>query len=113
MAPELLAVEHDDVVCRLFPHTFKAKAASWYFSLQENSITDWDTFERLFKIKFGRQRTMTILIKELLALRMDRNVDVFVTSECIHLYILCIIPRCLFREVFVMSLSHVMAQCSD
>ena len=24
-------------------------------------------------------------------------VDVFVTSECIHLYILCIVPRCLFR----------------
>ena len=30
------------------------------------------------------------------------NVDVFVTSECIHLYILCIVPRCLFREVSIM-----------
>ena len=39
-------------------------------------------------------------------------VDVFVTSECIHLYILCIVPWCLFREVSVMSLSHVMPQCS-
>ena len=29
-------------------------------------------------------------------------VDVFVTLECIHLYILCIVPRCLFRDVFVM-----------
>ena len=30
------------------------------------------------------------------------NVDVFVTSKCIHLYILCIVPRCLFWEVSVM-----------
>ena len=29
------------------------------------------------------------------------NVDVFVTSESIHLYILCIVPRCLFQEVSV------------
>ena len=39
------------------------------------------------------------------------GVDVFVTSECIHLYILCIVPRCLFREVSVMCLSHVMPRC--
>ena len=29
-------------------------------------------------------------------------VDVIVTSECIHLYFLCIIPRCLFWDVAVM-----------
>ena len=29
----LQAVEHEDVVCRLFPHTLKGKSASWYFSL--------------------------------------------------------------------------------
>ena len=29
-------------------------------------------------------------------------IDVIVTSECIHLYILCIVPWYLFREVFVM-----------
>ena len=29
-------------------------------------------------------------------------VNVFVTSECIHLYILCIVPRCLFWDVSVM-----------
>ena len=30
------------------------------------------------------------------------TVDVIVNLECIHLYILCIVPRCLFQEVFVM-----------
>ena len=32
----------------------------------------------------------------------DGYVDVFVTSECIHLYILCIVPGCLFQEVSVL-----------
>ena len=40
----LQVVEHEDVVCRLFPHTLKGKAASWYFALQENSITNWNNF---------------------------------------------------------------------
>ena len=31
-----------------------------------------------------------------------RFVDVFVTSKCIHLYIVCIVPRCLFWEVSIM-----------
>ena len=29
-------------------------------------------------------------------------VDVFVTSECIHLYILCIVTLCLFQDVSIM-----------
>ena len=29
----LQATEHEDVVCRLFPHTLKGKESSWYFSL--------------------------------------------------------------------------------
>ena len=73
LALEVLAVEHEDVVCRLFPHTFKAKATSWYFGLQANSIKNWDTFERLFKGKFGSQRTIASLMKEFLALKMDKK----------------------------------------
>ena len=34
----LRAGEYEDVVCRLFPHTLKGAAASWYFSLPANSI---------------------------------------------------------------------------
>ena len=37
------------------------------------------------------------------------TVDVIVTSECIHLYLLCIIPQCLFWDVSLMYLSHSMA----
>ena len=42
------------------------------------------------------------------------SVDVYVTSECILLCILCIVTRCLFRDVSIMYLSHVvMPWCSD
>ena len=34
-------------------------------------------------------------------------VDVYITSECIHLCILCIVTRYLFRDVSIMYLSHV------
>ena len=54
-------------------HTFEAKAYAWYFGLQANSITNWDTFERLFKGKFGSQRTTATLMKEFLDLRMDKK----------------------------------------
>ena len=30
------------------------------------------------------------------------HVDVFVTSKCIHLCILCIVTQCLFRDVSIM-----------
>ena len=40
------------------------------------------------------------------------DVDVIVTSECIQLYFLCIVPGCLFQDVSVMYLSHVMPRCS-
>ena len=36
----LRAGEHEDIVCRLFLHTLKGEAASWYFSLPANSITN-------------------------------------------------------------------------
>ena len=40
----LQVAEHEDVVCILFPHTLEGKATSWYFALQENSITNWNNF---------------------------------------------------------------------
>ena len=39
------------------------------------------------------------------------TVDVIVTLECIHLYVLCIVPRCLFQDVCVNYLSHFLPQC--
>ena len=61
----LRAGEYEDVVCRLFPHTLKGAAASWYFSLPANSIPDWDTFERIFRSKYAAQKTHASLMKGL------------------------------------------------
>jgi hypothetical protein len=73
LAIHLLGVEHDDIVCRLFPYTFLGKSSTWYFSLPAGSITDWDSFERLFMRKFGERKTMTSLHNELGAIRMDKR----------------------------------------
>ena len=69
----LQAAEHEYVVCRLFPHTLKGKETSWYFSLQANSITNWNTFERLFKNKYGIQKTHTALMKGLISLKKENK----------------------------------------
>ena len=34
--------------------------------------------------------------------KVTTHVGVFVTWECIHLYISCIVPLCLFQEVSIM-----------
>ena len=54
----LRAGEHENVVCKLFLHTLKGGAASWYFGLPANSILDWDTFERIFRRKYASQIPM-------------------------------------------------------
>ena len=69
----LRAREHEDVVCILFPHTLKGVAASWYFALPVNSITDQDTFERIFRIKYDVQKTHAYLMKGLCTLKNERK----------------------------------------
>ena len=61
----LQAGEHEDAICRLFPHTLKGAATSWYFDLPANSIIDWDTFERIFRSKYVVQKTHVALMKGL------------------------------------------------
>jgi hypothetical protein len=41
-------VEHEDVVCRLFPYTFEGNASTWYFAQQPQTIVSWDKFETFF-----------------------------------------------------------------
>ena len=65
--------EYEDVVCRLFPHTLKGAAASWYFGLSTNSIPDWDTFERIFRSKYAAQKTHASLMKGLGTLKKEKN----------------------------------------
>ena len=73
LALNLLNVEHEDVVCKIFPCTFEAKESSWFFVSQDILITNWDTFERVFKSNFGSKKTTTSLMKELLSMKMDKK----------------------------------------
>ena len=34
----LMDVQHESVICRLFPYTFVAQASTWFFSLATGSI---------------------------------------------------------------------------
>ena len=53
LALNLLNVDHEDVVSKNFQYTFEPKLSQWYFSLQANSIVNWDGFEKAFLGKFG------------------------------------------------------------
>ena len=61
------------MVCILFPHTLKGKASSWYFFVPANSITDWKTFEIMFRRKYAVQKTHAALLKELCSLKKERK----------------------------------------
>jgi len=64
----LFDIRYKDMVCRLFPYTFKNKASTWYFNLPAGSITNWNDFEKSFIIRFGYEKILVALFKELVAL---------------------------------------------
>ena len=67
-----------------------------------------NTLDILQKISYCNSGPFSLLDLYLPANSYRIVVDVFVTLECIHLYILCIVPRFLFWEVSIMYWSHVM-----
>jgi hypothetical protein len=71
LAIRLWSVEHEDVVCRLFPYTFEGNASTWYFSQQPQTIVSWDKFETCFLEKFGDDKSPEVLIMELSSLKMN------------------------------------------
>lgn len=73
LAIRLKNVQHEDVVCRLFPITFLGEAAMWYFSLDQGSITSWVDFETLFLAKFGEDKTPAALVRDLSRIRAESN----------------------------------------
>jgi hypothetical protein len=71
LAVRLMNMEHEDVVCRLFPYTFEGKASTWYLCLTQGSITRWNDFETAFVEKFGDDKSPTILVLELYMIKME------------------------------------------
>ena len=65
------SVEHEDVVCRLFPYTFDGNSSTWYFAQQTQTIVSWDKFETCFLEKFGDDKSLEVLVMELSILKMN------------------------------------------
>jgi hypothetical protein len=67
----LCNVEHEDVVCRLFPYTFEGSASTWYFAQQPRTIASWEKFESIFLEKFGDGKPLEVLVMDLSNLKMN------------------------------------------
>ena len=72
-ALNLMNVEHEDVVCILFPHILQGKATKWFFNLSLGCITSSKKFEEAFMVEFSDEETPRILSLELLGIRMNEN----------------------------------------
>jgi hypothetical protein len=71
LAIRLRNVEHEDVVCRLFPYTFEGNASTWYFAQHPHNIVSWEKFESCFLEKFGDGKPLEVLVMDLLSLKMN------------------------------------------
>jgi hypothetical protein len=71
LAVRLRNVEHEDVVCRLFPYTFEGNASTWYFAQQPHTILSWEKFESIFLEKFGDGKPPEVLVMDLSNLKMN------------------------------------------
>ena len=69
----LMNVEYEYVVCRLFPYTLKGKASTWFFNLAPRSITSWKQFEVTFMEQFRNEETSGILFLEISTMRINKK----------------------------------------
>ena len=70
---KFMDVQHEDVVCILFPYTFVSQASIWFFSLAAGSIASWQQFETAFLSLFADDRTSRVLVLELSRMRYDKK----------------------------------------
>jgi hypothetical protein len=68
---KLMNVQHEDVVCRLFPYIFDNSASMWYFNLPVGSIASWTKFQKDFLDKFGEETTTRDLMAKLFTATMS------------------------------------------
>jgi hypothetical protein len=67
----LMNVQYVDVVCRFSPYTFENRAYTWYFFLDQASITIWNTFKTNFIENFGKDKTPATLVLDISRIKMD------------------------------------------
>ena len=72
----MMNVQHEDVVCRVFPYAFENSASTWYFNLPIGSITSWTKFQKDFLDKFAEETTTRALMAKLFATTMSSKENV-------------------------------------
>jgi hypothetical protein len=65
LAIRLMNVQHEDVVCILFPCTFKNPSLTLYLNLPFGSITSWTKFQKDFLDKFAEETSTRALMEEI------------------------------------------------
>jgi hypothetical protein len=66
----LMSMQHEDVVCWLFPYTFEGKSSMWYFSLPQAKTTNWNDFKIALMKNNYEDKTLTTLVLELSRIKM-------------------------------------------
>ena len=61
----------EDIVCTLFPYTYKGKALNWYFPLETTYINSWKQFKTLFLQNFRDDSTPEYLLIDLLSFTIN------------------------------------------
>jgi hypothetical protein len=69
----LMDVQHEYVVCRLFPYTFVGKASTWFFSLTTGSIASSQQFENDFLSQFRDVKTSRVLFLEISRIKINKK----------------------------------------
>lgn len=69
----LMNVQHEYVMCLLFPFTFENKVATRYYTLPVALIANWNQFQKVLMCNFGDDKTLTTLLRELVSFNMDKK----------------------------------------
>jgi hypothetical protein len=73
LAMNLINLQHEDVVCKLFFFTLQGKTSSWFFNLAPRSMTSWQQFETDFITQFGDDKTSGTFFLELSRIRINKK----------------------------------------
>jgi len=68
-----LEVHYDDVSWKRFPCTLDGRPVVWYHNLPTNSIDNWRGFKKTFLQNFVKDKTPSMLLKELGNLKMEKK----------------------------------------
>jgi hypothetical protein len=71
LAIRLMNVQHEDLVCKIFPYNFQNSTSTWYFNFPVGSITRWTKFQNAILDQFAEETTTGYLMAEFFATTMS------------------------------------------